>query len=151
MVRRLILGMMVAVLVGGCGSTPTREVVRGGDEKVIGYSTSDAEMNAAIETAKRTLNEFITKFKSDKSGKAIYIVKVALPTSSGSREHIWVDNLSFQGGRFRGNLANDPIDLPGLKLGSKVEFAPADVTDWAIHREDGQVEGGFTIKVLDGS
>jgi uncharacterized protein YegJ (DUF2314 family) len=104
-------------------------------------------MTAAMARARSTLDRFIADLQSPKPGQEYFSVKAKLPTSAGSFEHIWVEGLTYEGGIFRGKLANDPVDLPGLKLGDSVSVKRADVSDWMIDGREG-MEGGFTVEVL---
>lgn len=107
----------------------------------------DAEMEAAIKKARATYPSFLAKARKPRED-AIYLVKIGLRTPDGSNEHIWVDELSFEGDRVFGKLANEPVNLPGRKLGSRVEVRLNILTDWVIMTEK-EREGGFTIDVIE--
>jgi uncharacterized protein YegJ (DUF2314 family) len=68
--------------------------------------------------------------------------------TKGGIEHIWVTVQSVDGDVVRGVLANEPMDLGDLKLGSKVECKLAELSDWLFLR-DGKMVGGYTVKVLE--
>ena len=65
-----------------------------------------------------------------------------------SYEHIWLDDISYDGDLFTGRLSNAPLHLEDLKLGDKVSVATDDVSDWMIVDEDGRLTGGYTLRVL---
>lgn len=139
----------------GAGSTQSSGrsdggVIRGGadDDTVLSFSREDAEMNAAIAAAQRTYPQFLADFRAASAAvSGNYMVKVALPTVSGSVEHIWVDNLSWVSGRLHGRLANHPVDLGDLRFGADVEIEAERVSDWAIRSTDGMY-GSFTTRVM---
>jgi uncharacterized protein YegJ (DUF2314 family) len=103
------------------------------DDLVIGQ--------AQIE-ARATFDRFEASF--DEKGPADHFLKVPIATGTGSFEHIWVENLSRNDTRWQGTLANDPIDLKDMKMGSPVEFDQADIEDWLVVGPDSR-DGGFTI------
>jgi uncharacterized protein YegJ (DUF2314 family) len=117
-------------------------------DQVVGYHEADQRMNTAIEQARALLPVFMEEFRAaPEQSRGAFTIKVALPTSAGSREHIWAGDLRFEGRQLVGSLINDPYDLPGLTLGSRVEIADADISDWSILTPDG-VYGAFTSRVM---
>ncbi|MFT4513071.1 MAG: hypothetical protein ACI89X_000765 [Planctomycetota bacterium] len=44
-------------------------------------------------------------------------------------------------------IGNEPVDIEGLELGSKVTRKLGELSDW-IYFEDGEMVGGYTVKVL---
>lgn len=67
--------------------------------------------------------------------------------SKGGVERIWVTVQSVDGDVVRGVLANEPMDLGELKIGSVVECKLAELSDWLFLR-DGKMVGGYTVRVL---
>lgn len=119
-----------------------------GPEGVIGYEATDARMNAAIDEARRTLPSFLEAFVvSPLDQRTAFSLKLGLPTSDGGVEHIWVSNLRLDGDSFVGELANEPIGLPGMALGSQVTVDLDQVSDWSLLSKDG-LYGGFTMRVM---
>ncbi len=123
-----------------------------GDE-TIGFSDDDPEMNAAMETARLYLDQFLDSFADYDGDGSAYGVKVAMPVGDEasddySVEVIWVSPFRvLSDGSFVGFLANEPNYLPGLSFGSKVSFARNMIADWYID-VDGKVYGYYTIRVL---
>ena len=72
---------------------------------------------------------------------------LGLPTPDGGHEHIWVSNLRRERGQLVGDLANEPVGLPGRHAGSRVEIDDALVSDWAIFADEGMY-GSFTTRVM---
>ena len=47
-----------------------------------------------------------------------------------------------------GRLGNEPGNLPGLALGSKVKSSVSQLNDWCYVDPQGELQGGVTIKVV---
>ena len=116
------------------------------EDTVVGYHETDARMNAAIDQARALLPLFLQEFRNSGAPGA-FTVKAGLRTSDGGREHIWIGDLHYEGEQLVGNLINEPYDLPGMRLGSRVEIAQDEISDWSIATPDG-VYGGFTTRVM---
>ena len=142
----VVLPLALLVAVVGCKGETERQVnERPGEPPVYSVGTDDSKVNAAVAEAKATLDSFIGKLQANKDAKRYFAIKTGLATGAGSKEHIWVENVTYKDGV----LANEPVDVPGKKLGSPVDVKKADVSDWMI--VDGEkIEGGFTTRVLEG-
>lgn len=118
-------------------------------DRVLDVAQSDVAMNDAQAEARRTLESFLAHtLGPDGQSLPGATIKVAMPTSDGGAEVIWVEPFEADGGGFTGRLANAPNDLPGLSLGDEVRFGEAQVRDWAFWGEDGSLYGSFTTRVL---
>ncbi len=115
---------------------------------VIPVGHDDKEMEAAKAEAKRRFGEFESAFaKGDKACK--FSIKAPFVTGSGDPEFIWISVASIASGVIHGTLSNDPLNLPGKKLGDPVDVPVDDVCDWIIYNEKlEEMTGGFTVKVL---
>jgi uncharacterized protein YegJ (DUF2314 family) len=122
------------------------EAGAGVEDSVIGYHETDTRMNAAIAQARSLLPLFFEEFRSSDAPGA-FTIKVGLITSDGGREHIWIGDLHYDGQQLVGTLINEPYDLPGMHLGSRVEIDSDDISDWTIATADG-VYGGYTTRVM---
>lgn len=65
----------------------------------------------------------------------------------GEIEHVWLSNVTFQGGRFHGTVDNHPKNVAHLKMGDRASVNPNEITDWAFVN-NGVLVGGYTIRVL---
>lgn len=140
--------LSLVLILAGCGSTAKNDVLQRPDQPdVVSVTDEDAEMNAAIAEAQRTLPDFLTQLKSPKN--KMFSLKVKMPTADGGAEHIWVSDVAYKGGKFSGLLDNEPVDLPGKRRGDPVSFTEKDVTDWLIMGHKGNMSGGFTTAVLE--
>ncbi len=114
---------------------------------VVRISDDDPRMKAAVEEAKRRWPEFVAAFKARQPG-GNYAVKAAI-TRGDNTEFIWLEVIGLEPEYIHGKLANDPVDLGGLKLGDQVEAPLSDLNDWAYsHKEGGEPIGLFTVKVV---
>ena len=69
--------------------------------------------------------------------------------SSGSPivEHMWFNDIDFDGIHVRGILLNQPNQLTNIKQGDSVDIPLGEITDW-LFTIDEKAYGGFTIQVL---
>lgn len=135
------LGMAVGglIVIGGCG-------VGGADPNVIGVSGSDARMNEAIKEARSSVGTFLEALKNPRPGMSGFAVKI--PLGDGSRvEHVWVNQVRYDGTRFHGVLNNRAIGTTSVKLGDAVSARPEEISDWMYLQGRGLV-GGYTIRAV---
>lgn len=64
-----------------------------------------------------------------------------------AREILWVRNVSYANGSFRGTLDQEPKLYRKARKGDKVTVSPQDVFDWAIKDGD-QLRGRYTEQIL---
>lgn len=142
----LCLISLVGIALSGCGpKDEMKTVYRPGESPVASVKDSDPEMNAARAKAASELPHFIAELGNPKGRE--FFIKVALNTADGGLEHIWADQVEYKDGKFKGKLANTPLDLPGRKMGDPVEATKENISDWMIM--DGEkMEGGYTSKLL---
>ncbi|MFN0125959.1 MAG: DUF2314 domain-containing protein [Verrucomicrobiales bacterium] len=116
------------------------------------FRGDDAEMNSAIEEARRRLPE-LRRLLDEDARRLIPTIEGALVKARFQSpitlkiEHMWIEDARFEEDKIVGTLASDPIDLPDLSKGERVSVSPADVTDW-ICRQGGRTMGGFTVRVM---
>lgn len=134
--------LLAIVLFMGCdGSTGGGPAPSG----VVNIEDDDAEMNAAIDTAKNTFEFFEKNWQTMESDG--YSLKFALPTTDGELEHIWFSPTKIQGDRITGECANAPANIPDLKIGDVRTVSRNDISDWMIVVGN-RCFGGYTIRVL---
>ncbi|MCP5075290.1 MAG: DUF2314 domain-containing protein [Rhodobacteraceae bacterium] len=116
-------------------------------DPVVVFENEDKEMNAAIAQARSTLPEFLTLVASGNPEIENFGVKVSLQGDEYI-EHIWVSDVTVLGeGKFRGQLANAPVNLGRMKLGDRITFYNRQISDWNFVR-DGKAYGYFTVRVI---
>lgn len=134
----IVVGI-VAAAVAGCGMDQPVD-------RVTDVADDDPQMNAAIETARKSVDTFIAVLKSPKPGQIEFSVKMEFIDGEDS-EHMWLTPVSFDGKNFQGTVSNDPRDVRTVKLGQKVSVAPDQISDW-MYIDNGKLVGGFTSRVL---
>lgn len=135
-----------------CAATPAF-AQKGGEtggvpDRVIDYSDADARMNAAIEQARASLPMFLQEFQDAPAAqRGAFALKLGVPTPAGGREHMWINNLRYEGDDLVGDLANEPYDIPDLRIGARIVIVHDDISDWSIASAQG-LYGAFTTRVM---
>jgi uncharacterized protein YegJ (DUF2314 family) len=139
----ILLLFTITLLLAGCNADESSDIMM--------FSPEDSEMNSAIQEASRTLDVFIDNLQSPKPTQRDFSIKArfAYDADEGHYEHIWIDNVAYVGGKFRGRIANDPLYVERLKLGDAVAIDRSDVTDW-MFVDNGKLVGGYTLRVMRG-
>ncbi|MFN7140514.1 MAG: DUF2314 domain-containing protein, partial [Limisphaerales bacterium] len=111
---------------------------------VVQVADDDPRMVAAVAQARSTWPEFVEAFK--KRDGENFAIKAPI-TVNERTEFIWIEVDGLEPEYIHGTLANDPVDLGNLKLGSRVEVPLKELNDWGFIRHNEPV-GMFTVKVL---
>jgi uncharacterized protein YegJ (DUF2314 family) len=119
---------------------------RGTHQDDLIYPEDQKAIDVASAQARASLPAFWTAFDAA-SSKQDFTIKAGMTTKTGPAEHIWIQVSGRQGDEISGLLANEPFDIPGLHLGSKVTIKAAQVSDWA-YPKGGKLYGHFTTRVL---
>lgn len=108
-------------------------------------SGTDTELEAATQQARDSLNTFASTITTPRVDRTFVAVKVRFFPPSELPQDIWVDEVTYTDGAFRGNMGDD---IPSLKLeaGEKITIKEKDILDWMIV-EDGKLIGGYTIRL----
>lgn len=138
---------MVALLaVTACKKSGSEPVRREDQPDLVHVSRNDPAMSKAVQTARNSVETFITALKAPAAGQGNFTVKK--PFKDGVRvEHIWLSNASFDGARFTGRVDNEPVDVTNVKMGQIVTAAKDEISDW-FYIDNGRLVGGYTIRVL---
>jgi uncharacterized protein YegJ (DUF2314 family) len=106
---------------------------------------TDHELEAAIQQARDTLDEFIAKFAAPQADRTFVALKVRFYPPDEPPQDIWVDGVTYTNGAFLGDIGDD---IPALKLemGEKIRIDGENIVDWMIV-EDGKLVGGYTIRL----
>jgi|GEM_PF-2492293 len=112
---------------------------------VVQISDDDERMKAAVAEARETFPEFREAFENRREGQWFGIK--APVTSAGNTEFVWLEVEAIEGDQIMGELNNDPVELPGIKIGAKLTIDLADLNDWTL-TEGEEMKGGYTMKVL---
>jgi uncharacterized protein YegJ (DUF2314 family) len=140
----VFIGVMALII-----SVTRNRVNKTGDLRNMQFvSTNDEVMNAAIQRAKETLPLFIAELMNPKPTQTSFSVKAMIPYGiRDNSEHIWLDDVSFDGSTLMGKLANDPVYAKGFHFHDTLTIKPDYVSDWMIVDND-RLLGGFTLHVL---
>lgn len=134
-----------------------REKLSGGDPltvfhdaqaPVIQVDADSPAMAAAVAEARRRWPEFTAAYQRA-ADKAPFAVKAPV-TEAGNTEFIWINVKAIADDQIHGFLANDPVALGDLKLGSFVTVSVADLNDWVCPDPSapGRPLGLFTVKAV---
>src|SRR4051812_22261149 len=98
------------------------------------FPGDDAEMNAAIEEAQRRLPEFYRALDED-ARKLIPAIEGALVKArfespiTHRAEHMWVQDVGIEDGKFVGTLSNEPSQISELSKGEWIAIDPETISD----------------------
>ena len=138
--RLVALAFAATALVAACAPS---------EEPGFSYlSPDDSRVAAATAEAQATLPIFWRLKDESPAGYGGFAVKVGLPTvEHDASEHIWVNDLRRDGDVVTGKLANVPVDLGDLTVGSEVTFRPDMISDWQ-YTKDGLLYGHFVTRAV---
>lgn len=137
------LAVVVPWFVGG--ARDGQVVRRNGEPSIVRFRT-DAEVEAAVEKAKATIADFLAVIKNPTPNQTDFEVKHRF-VEGEIHEHIWINPVRWENGRFIGEVANLPLSVKNVREGQLVSFPDWDISDWK-YLEDGKLMGGFTILAL---
>lgn len=114
------------------------------------FFSNRADMEQAIATAKSEVEIFITALQNPQPSQTYFSIKKPFAYEEEgvkSYEHIWLDQVSWDGEFFHGNIANEPLNTKEVSLGQKIKIKKDDISDWMII-DGGILKGGYTIRAL---
>lgn len=112
---------------------------------LVAVSDDDPLMREAQQTAQTRFPEFVAAWEA-KSGTE-FMVKAPVERN-GVTEFIWINVTAMEGDRLYGTLGNEPFQLAGLTLGSKVSVSATDLNDWGYLDSTEKLIGGFTMEAM---
>jgi len=116
----------------------------------------DPEIEAAAQRARDTFRYFVREHSWERrrivKGLDVAAVKIAFgeqanPEAPTIVEHMWIDDVDFDGITVRGRLLNEPHQLQSVRQGVGVQVPFAQVSDW-LYAQRGRAYGGFTVNAL---
>ncbi len=112
-------------------------------------SSPDADMNAAMQQAQKSLPSFIKALQAPSATQSQFALKARFPYGINGREaeYMWVNGLTYANGKFQGVLDSTPQHATNYHAGQPVTVETPDVADWVII-DAGKLLGGFTIIAL---
>ena len=128
---------------------------RSGESKVV-YASQDELMEEAYRNAQENFKYFWRELSWEyhRIVPALDFAMVKHPFQQiidGQQEpvveHMWIDQVMFDGETIKGELVNDPNQLTNVKQGDSVSITISEISDWMISLQ-GQTLGGFTIQAM---
>jgi uncharacterized protein YegJ (DUF2314 family) len=147
----LITGINILVFLTismvACQTRPKESDASTGEMSAYSIEEDDQEMNHAIEEARNTLPQFTEAFTSNNPNHTLFALKMMFQDQVGGFEHIWITDLAFDDGAFRGLVGNIPEYTIEVEAGEEVRVDPEKISDW-MYVDNGVLRGGFTLRVL---
>jgi uncharacterized protein YegJ (DUF2314 family) len=108
----------------------------------------DPELEAVARKARARLEELRARVDRGMQPPEQLLLKAGFRTDDGSQEFMWFEVTSWEAGKWRGTLANEPHDVSSLRLGSPVAVPAAEVVDYVYMSPMGVREGGESSLIL---
>jgi len=144
--NKISFALILILCILSCDNSKMDRIKRAGQPDIYSTGDSDKKMNDAIETARRTLDQFDRALKNNDYDSGTTALKVKFPTSTGF-EHIWIAKITLDSGTYQGILDNVPDKIKNIKMGDKITIHREDITDWMFGK-NGKLVGGFTIRLI---
>jgi uncharacterized protein YegJ (DUF2314 family) len=141
-----ILLICAAVLLSSACSKQNGVVKRAGQPDYV-TAFDEKLMGRAIQKAKDTKQDFIAALQNKPEGAMGFAIKKPYPTPKGGEEHIWLNEVSWDGKVFDASINDEPVDTKAVKMGERQKVAPEEISDW-MYIQNGKLMGGYTIRVL---
>jgi uncharacterized protein YegJ (DUF2314 family) len=116
------------------------------DDKVIQVAADDPQMNAAIATARETVGTFTAALRKPRPGQRSFSVKMRVEDRKHV-EHMWLDEVTFDGTRFHGVINNEPDLVKNVKTGDPASVEASQISDW-MFVDNGKLVGGYSVRLL---
>jgi len=136
-------------------STPSKFAKKQHEPLFMAVSNADAAFQAAYETASVTLPRFIDHIQSGIKGSCSAKLRFRDPDASerlGEDRFVflWLAGVHYHAAErvFSGAFLEVPPELQKWHhVGQRLAFEGADIFDWMFLAEDGQLFGGYTLRV----
>lgn len=125
---------------------PVAALLHEAEVPVVEIPPDSKEMERAVSEARQRWPEFVEAFEKQ-AGK--HFAAKAPITRGDQTEFIWITVTALENNVIYGELANEPMNLPGLTLGSTVKAPVRDLNDWGFVNLQDEFVGGFTIQVVE--
>ena len=125
------------------------------ESKVFMFDNTDPEMQAAYQKARETFRYFWREIAWERRRivPALDLACVKAPFSDGERaprsqvEHMWMNEVDFDGRVVSGVLINAPNWLKTVKEGDSARFPLDEISDW-MYAIGGDVYGAYTVNLM---
>jgi uncharacterized protein YegJ (DUF2314 family) len=142
-VARFLISLMIVCIVG---CQDAADNIGSSDDPVEMVEADDAEMAAAEQKARDTLDDFIKALQNPSPTQSDFGVKHAFKDGD-TVEHMWITDLTYEQGTFSGQLGNDPGLVKNISNGDPVKINRSEVEDW-LYFDGEDMIGGYTAKLL---
>jgi uncharacterized protein YegJ (DUF2314 family) len=115
-------------------------------DKVITVADDDAEMLAAIATARGALPQFWDMFEKRPHKESAFSLKVKI-TDKKKTEFFWLTDIERKDGQTLGTIDNEPETVKSVKAGQRITIPDPNIADW-FYMRDGKMVGNYTLRVL---
>jgi uncharacterized protein YegJ (DUF2314 family) len=124
-------------------------VLFGAEDDGIVRVKHDAQLLAASRRAREKALSLKPRFEHGPPLGETLLVKAPFQTPQREHEWMWVEVTSWKGPTIAGILRNDPVEVPGLKAGARVEVQADQIFDYILKKRDGTIEGNETAKLIE--
>ena len=146
-----IAGLLAFGVLGCEGNADSQsgglETVRREGEPDLVRSQNNELLDRARLKAQATYLDFVAALSQPQPQQSGFAIKKPFPTPAGSLEHIWINELTWNGTQFEGVVNNEPVDTTAVALGERVTIAPTELSDW-MYLDGDKLQGGYTIRAL---
>lgn len=122
------------------------------DNHIVYIDNTDTEINQAYAQARHTFKyfwrELYWEYRRIIPALDFAMVKTKFTQEINGKEeaeHMWINDIRFDGIYIHGTLVNDPAILTNIKNGASVRVLSEHISDW-LFLCDGVPYGGFTVQ-----
>lgn len=124
------------------------------EKQKVFYASPDELMNKAYEQARGSFKylwrELYWEYRRIVPAHSFAMVKVPFKEITNGEEmveHMWINNIEFNGETIKGELVNDPNHLTNVAKGHQTEIPISEISDWMLSI-GGKTYGGFTVHAM---
>ncbi len=117
-------------------------------DEVTDAPADDPELEAVARKARARLVELRPRAEKGLQFPEQLLLKAGFRTDDDNTEFMWLEVISWEKGQWRGKLANEPVSVSALRLGSPVQVPEAEVVDYLYISPEGRREGGESSRIL---
>ncbi|HYH96330.1 DUF2314 domain-containing protein [Hyalangium sp.] len=117
-------------------------------DPITPVAPGDPELEAVAVKARARLVELRARVDRGLRPPEQLLLKAGFRTDDGNTEFMWFEVTSWEAGKWRGALANEPQDVSQLRLGSTVSVPEPEVVDYVYMSPGGVREGGESSLIL---
>jgi uncharacterized protein YegJ (DUF2314 family) len=141
MERRSIAATLLPLATLACTQSITE---REWDEQMSRMQSEETALRQAEETARATLDDFLTQAKRQPAGTGSYALKVKIQEGRDT-EYFWVSEFTWSDSSFTGRINDEPRLVKSIKPGEIVKFSRSQIADWKyVDEKSGRTFGNFT-------